>query len=221
MLCWPLLLLLHILTVAGHQVRYCDRVYDTLNRSLDRYPQYLSTLSTNIYPARSDEAWSACRWLEVDTVTPDQLTECAGGLSCGSVAYKSISTLYLFIYVIYRGECVPYSEWCSPATGSRVLHSCGAILYSPQLCRNSSLWAARLCEGAVPPQREAASRARRCSGWWPGQCDHGAGCEDSHAPAPACVLDRWRLVAGEGPAPEMTCPSKFGGNVSVCAIRSV
>ena len=183
---------------------------------------------------RSDEAWSACRWLEVDTVTPDQLTECAGGLNCGSVPHKylSISTLYLFIYVIYRGECVPYSEWCSPATGSRVLHSCGAILYSPQLCRNSSLWAARLCEGAVPPQREAASRARRCSGWWPGQCNHGAGCEDSHAPAPACVVDRWRPVAGEGRtssvsyeswgrAPEMNCSSKFGGNVSVCAIRSV
>ena len=170
----------------------------------------------------------------MDTVTPDQLAECAGGLSCGSVPHKylSISTLYRCIYVIYRGECVPYSEWCSPATGSRALHRCGAILYSPQLCRNSSLWAARLCEGAVPPQREAASRARRCSGWWPGQCDHGAGCEDSHAPAPACVVDRWRLVAGEGrnssvysvslgPAPEMTCPSKFGGNVSVCAIRSV
>ena len=95
MLCWPLLLLPHLLTVAGHQVRYCDRVYDTLNRSLDRYT--ISTLSTNIYLPRSDEAWSACRWLEVDTVTPDQLTECAGGLSCGSVAYKylSISTLYL------------------------------------------------------------------------------------------------------------------------------
>ena len=41
MLCSLLLLLPHLLTVAGHQVRYCDRVYDTLNRSPDTYPQYL------------------------------------------------------------------------------------------------------------------------------------------------------------------------------------
>lgn len=42
MLCWSLLLLPHLLTVAGHQVRYCDRVYDTLNRS----PDIISTIST-------------------------------------------------------------------------------------------------------------------------------------------------------------------------------
>ena len=49
---------------------------------------------------RSDESFERCRWLE--TMTTSGLSPCEGGVEC-------------------EGECVPFSEWCTPHTGSLII----------------------------------------------------------------------------------------------------
>ena len=105
--------------VREESVRYCDKVFDLLDRT--------------------DESWGRCRWS--DSLSPDSLTDCEGGLEC-------------------EGECVPWSDWCPPQPGSTTVWRCGGLLSSPELCSHSAFWSGRPC----------GAPGSRCRGWWPGQC---------------------------------------------------
>ena len=126
--------------------RYCNKVFDLIDRT--------------------DESYENCRWLDVNTVSIGDLSQCDGGVICDR-------------------ECVPYHLWCDPDSGTPEVTTCGAIIYSPDICRNRTFWAEIPCGG----------RGSRCGGWWPGQCDTGLGCRDgSHRSSSAGVVEEeWCL----------------------------
>ena len=140
---------------------------------------------------RTDESFERCRWLE--RISPSDLSECEGGLECD-------------------GECVPFSDWCRPTTGSRSWR-CGALLYSPELCGNKTFWSGREC----------GEREGRCTGWWPGQCSPPGGCTDrsdqnfSHWDS-VCIQGGHTLLNISSPPGELTtCRGR--SNYTVCAVR--
>ena len=147
---------------------------------------------------RTDESFSTCRWLEAGHVS--ELGPCTGGVTCGE-------------------ECVPYHLWCKPEHGTPHVTRCGARLYSPDTCRNGTFWSRHPCDQDPDTAR---SRGRRCSGWWPGECDTGAGCRDgSHEltenTSDTCLVNSDHVV--NITSQFFTCPSKFNDNVTVCATR--
>ena len=142
---------------------------------------------------RSDESFERCRWLE--TMTTSGLSPCEGGVEC-------------------EGECVPFSEWCTPHTGSLVGWRCGGLVYSPRGCGNETFWRGRLCSDS----------GQRCSGWWPGQCRQpGSVCRDRSDQETAdmdqfCILGGHTLVnISQLPSNMMVCQGQHNTH-NVCAV---
>ena len=63
-------------------------------------------------------------------------------------------------------ECIPYQSWCS--SGTEFITNCGLYLQSPSVCRNNTFWESKTC----------GKEGKRCTGWWPGECNYGDGCQD-------------------------------------------
>ena len=151
---------------------------------------------------RTDESFSTCHW--GDTGHVSDLESCPGGVTCG-------------------GECVPYHMWCKPEHGTPNLTQCGSLLAAPDTCLNATFWRHFPCDEDPDLDR---SLARRCSGWWPGECDTGAGCRDGSHVSPdtrnislndTCLVNGNTMV---NIAPGfMTCPSRYDVDVTVCATR--
>ena len=125
-----ILILFSGLTTA--EVRFCDKVFQFLNRT--------------------DESEQICRFQESSQIT-DQSSLLASSEEC--VDGKSRPGLTC------ETECVPFQDWCDPDRGTEVVTRCGALLYQASVCRNGSFWDGKPC----------GRKGRRCTGWWPGQCD--------------------------------------------------
>ena len=88
---------------------------------------------------------------------------------------------------------------------------CGAILFSPDICRNETLWQGVPC----------GPGGRRCEGWWPGQCDTGTGCRDGSHLATEQDTDDMCLVGGDTMVPisdvsdPWKCQDKFRNDINL------
>ena len=157
------------LTTGTARLRYCNKVFDLLDRS--------------------DESVGTCRWLERQSISTSQLRPCEGGVEC-------------------EGECVPWSDWCSPEQGSSTARRCGALLSSPRVCQDQTFWAGQPCPAS----------SHRCTGWWPGQCSQAGDCRDS-GPADNtdyCIQDGDTLV--NATSSMFQCRGR-GHNTTICAVR--
>ena len=97
-------------------VRYCDRIYQLLNRTDEsekncRFQEALSTPALDIVLNNANE----CDDIEGNA-----------GLICDE-------------------ECISFRDWCNPEKGTGRITKCGAFLYHKSVCRNNTFWNGKTC----------------------------------------------------------------------------
>ena len=157
-------------------------------------------------PNRTDESEQSCRFQEAkQKATASKVL--ASAKECVSEDSRPGLTC--------EDECVSFQDWCDKR-GTEHVTKCGALLQQAGVCRNGSFWTGKPC----------GRQGRRCTGWWPGECDHGLGCRDKSEDG-----DGWRdkletsqCLAGGDRLENVSdtswlCPDLYLDKVNVCATR--